>query len=730
MKHLYKVLLFLLLFPFFYGCLEDPNGPEGILNARIPEIKIDTITDKTATSFNVSVEITEKNGAPITRYGFIVKEQDSETEREIEVGSDNKTTTFTHTIDNLREDTKYVIQAFAVNSAGKGVSSTYLVSTEDGLGIVSTMIPDESEIWATKAILGGKIMDPGEGEILERGVFLATDKAMAESDKVTFSVSADPFSEEVTGLTPSTQYYVKAFVRNTFGTFEGTVETFITTSGKPLLAEFMSIEPDFTFATFTAEILEAGDSPIINRGFCWTTDATENLNKDEHETILVELTDDGVGIFTGQLTGLVSKTRYLVRAFAENDFGVTYSEETLSFFPKSMVPTVTTLEVEEVEGGYATIGMVLEDLGNTPVTSMGILYSNQTKYPELTNSSDSVVYEGEEPIAPGLEFKKRVPLNGSDLYHMRAYAINESGIEYGEVVTVTTPSIFTSKATFSPNALYATGFTSPDNYAFLLGGFLGGEQFSTLRGYNPESNSWTSYTPFPFPIKGTTASVLGNDTFFVIGGIDENNQVLDSFYAYDSRRSLWTKQKEDGYDLPEPLFDAVSFVEDKVVYVIGGKKQDDSYSNKMYSCSYGSSIGWVELTTFNGNISQGVVFRYEEKVYIGLGENSSTLWNSNDNYTSWSTVTTAPGNIGIINTGVVSGDSFFGINRDGCIWEYELKENAWYQRGTLAGSGTLYFHMYGLNNEIYILGQSNTNWNTFVVYDPAWDPVGRRTDDE
>jgi len=730
MKHLYKVLLLLIAFPFLHGCLDDPEGPDDILNAKVPEVKIDTITDKTATSFKVTAEITAKNGAPVTSYGFIYKEQGSETEKTEEVGSGNKETTFSLVIENLKENTKYEIRAYATNLKGTGVSDVDQVSTENGLGVVSTSEPEE--VKATTAILGGKIMDPGEGEIKRRGVRYAENEEMTELEEVTFDGTGDPFSQQVKGLKPSTKYYVKAFVENTFGIFEGTLKTFTTTDGKPILAEFYSVKTDFHSITFTAEVLDAGDSPIIEWGFCWAREATEELNKLDHATVPVDVTDGGAGEFVGEITEkLEDHTRYYVRAYAENSFGITYSE-VISFYPRSHVPTVTTYEIENLKDGYATLGMELAASGNSSVVAMGILYSTDLSSLSLENEACENLEYPQGFIHVGDIFKETIgPLAGGTTYYVTAYAINEAGSVYGDTISFTPPPVFSTKASYPVKASYVTGFTSGTDFAFMLGGFAGGETLDAFYGYNAQTNSWSRYGSFPIPIRGTTVAALENGSyFFALGGLGQDNTVLKSMYVYDYNRKYWS---DDGEILTDPLFDAASFAEDDTIYFIGGKidnKSRPTYSNKIYSYRFGGIK--PESANFGGNLSQGVVFKHDGKVYVGLGDNEPNLWwSSAGNYMSaWTRVenNSIPSNIGDITTGVVSRDSFFGINRQGRLWEYDIKGNKWYQRGVLAGvSGSQNeFHMFLLNDEIYILGLGqNENWTTFVTYDPLWDPEGR-----
>lgn len=128
---------------------------------------------------------------------------------------------------------------------------------------------------------------------------------------------------------------------------------------------------------------------------------------------------------------------------------------------------------------------------------------------------------------------------------------------------------------------------------------------------------------------------------------------------------------------------------------------------------------------------RGVALVVEDKVYAGLGETlGSTLgkgfWVSTGNLTEWTPAPgTLPSNISTISSGIyykVEGqwNSFFMIDDNGIIWEYKLTDNSWRQRSAFPYRMKNY-HMFILNNQIYILGQDLVDSNKFMMYDPIWD---------
>lgn len=74
-------------------------------------------------------------------------------------------------------------------------------------------------------------------------------------------------------------------------------------------------------ATIDASVIAEGVTPVTERGIIWGT--TADLSIDSPNKQIVE---GGLGDFSFTLTGLENATKYYVRAYAINDYGVNYSE--------------------------------------------------------------------------------------------------------------------------------------------------------------------------------------------------------------------------------------------------------------------------------------------------------------------------------------------------------------------------------------------------------------------
>ena len=171
------------------------------------------------------------------------------------------------------------------------------------------------------------------------------------------------------------------------------------------------IVPEWGLCYDTHPTVDYGDNRI---GFSGTT----ACNTSNTCTINVPDLEDGV--------------TYYVRAYAKNDWGVSYGEE-LSFttIPYA-IPTVETIDVSSVSANAAICyGNVVEE-GSFAVENRGFCF-DVTENPTIHNTiaESSVAGVGNfSCVLQGLKSKTT--------YYVRAYATNAKGTAYGNQITFTT----------------------------------------------------------------------------------------------------------------------------------------------------------------------------------------------------------------------------------------------------------------------------------------------------
>jgi uncharacterized protein (TIGR02145 family) len=91
-------------------------------------------------------------------------------------------------------------------------------------------------------------------------------------------------------------------------------------------------------ATSGGEIILENNSSVTSRGVCWSTSLYPTITNDHTED------GSGIGVFTSNLTGLLSNTTYYVRAYATNNEGTSYGNQfsfiTLKGQPCPGIPSV------------------------------------------------------------------------------------------------------------------------------------------------------------------------------------------------------------------------------------------------------------------------------------------------------------------------------------------------------------------------------------------------------
>jgi uncharacterized protein (TIGR02145 family) len=164
-----------------------------------------------------------------------------------------------------------------------------------------------------------------------------------------------------------------------------------------------------------------GGYSITNKGVVWSTLANPTIG-------LSTKTDEGAGAqnFSSTISNLNPITNYYYRAYASNSLGSFYGN-TYNFTTSDVLPLVATKPISNISYLGAMSGIDVTNLGSN-IISLGIIYNTN---PELLNENSNFIVEGEG----NLDIEN---LNPDTEYYVRAFARNEKGIVYGDVVSFTT----------------------------------------------------------------------------------------------------------------------------------------------------------------------------------------------------------------------------------------------------------------------------------------------------
>lgn len=719
-----------LLAVFAFGCIEDPEFGTDVRDASVPEV-ITLIDDEhpiqqLATSIIFQAEVTHAGGVPVERYGVCWGTTSNPV---IESGDTSVcgsgTGEFTAIAKNLKPNTLYYIRPYATNSVGTSYGDEFQKNTTKGLGVMRTFVID-SLIRAESAVVGGNILDPGEGEILERGVYL-TQKGTKITDTIPFTMEADSFYQRVTGLERLASYEVEAYLVNTFGTITGGVLSFTTTDGMPLVAEPDTVDISFTSATFSSKLLESGDSLITALGFCYGTEPNPTLDND---FVTAELQADST--FSASLPDIVQQTRYYVRAFATNSYGTFYSDGSgATFVLKDQKPTVETEEPQVgIGGNVAFSGTILAE-GMSPVTEAGFLWSTEEE-PTLETPKSShrnLFEEGATEYAMTLG-----NMRGGTTYYVRLYAKNEYGTSYGEVKTFETPRIFESRSS-APEAMQASSqaLASYNSLGYLLGGSTQDSQLTDqfLR-YNASADQWNKREPFPDRRKWQTLISYNSSSLWAFGGLDEDGQMNNDLYIYYTRDDLWRMTEPTDGTKPAAVCNAMGITDNLNILIAGGRILTGSSERATDKVWAFNTLGasWAELSPLPKAIYDGIALEIDGRIFIGFGKTGTSVsgeptyntawWSSPvmaDGGITWTEETAFAGADGIRAACVFEGDIYV-LDTDGYIWIYDTYDKEWEMKSQLPSEIRNASVLFALGNMIYVHAPSS---KLTVAYDPTWD---------
>ena len=242
------------------------------------------------------------------------------------------------------------------------------------------------------------------------------------------------FTYALTGLTPSTTYYLRAKAVGD-GTAYGSEKSF-TTSAPPTVAPTVvtnsATNAATSSATLNGSLSSLGTASSVTVSFEWGTASGSYPNTTTSQTMTA------TGAFTYALTGLSPSTTYYLRAKAVGD-GTAYGSEksfTTSTPPVTPQTTPPTVETQEITGtgrssNSVTLTADLTSLGTASTVAVSFVwgstpggpYQNETQ-PQLctTTAAFSAKITG---LRPGTT------------YYFKAKAVG-NGTTYGDEIGITT----------------------------------------------------------------------------------------------------------------------------------------------------------------------------------------------------------------------------------------------------------------------------------------------------
>jgi uncharacterized protein (TIGR02145 family) len=398
------------------------------LPVAVPTLVTTDASGNTQTTVTSGGTISNDGGATVTERGIVYGTSANPTTSDTKVSSGSGTGSFSVNVTALTPNTTYYIRSYAINSAGTGYGNNITFQTTVP-SVPSLTTRELLNITNTTATGGGSITNDGGSSITSKGICWSTSPNPTTADsKSTDGTGTATFTSFITGLSANVTYYVRAYAINSTGTGYGNQQTFTASSTSntlPVVASISVTGLTTVQATFNAEVNSQGGGTVTERGAVWNISMIGNPTVNSNRVP----SGAGTGVYSATLTGLSGGSNYFVRAYAINNFGISYGVE-IPFTTLFGLATLTTNNVI-AQSITASSGGNITDNGGSTVTASGVVWGTSPN-PTISNSKTT------DGSGTGSFVSNLTALSPSTTYYVRAYATNSTGTAYGNEQTFTT----------------------------------------------------------------------------------------------------------------------------------------------------------------------------------------------------------------------------------------------------------------------------------------------------
>ena len=292
--------------------------------SNLPTISTNVINDIKPNSSVSGGNVVSDGGSPVTARGVVWSTNSNPT-----ISLSTKTSdglgmgNFTSNLTGLSSNTTYYVRAYATNGVGTSYGNELTFTTVANIPTLTTT--NIQSITSNSAITGGIVSTDGGSSVTTRGVVWSTNSnpTISLSTKTNDGIGLGTFNSNISGLSPNTTYYVRAYATNSAGSGYGNEISFKTQIGAIPPSVITATAKDVSYITFTSggEVTFDGGAGVTARGIVWSQTVLPTVSLSTKT-----VNGSGNGTFTSYMFDLTPNTVYYVRAYATNSAGTGYGK--------------------------------------------------------------------------------------------------------------------------------------------------------------------------------------------------------------------------------------------------------------------------------------------------------------------------------------------------------------------------------------------------------------------
>ncbi len=383
------------------------------------------VASASGSDVTISSTISKADGISLSEAGIYYSADAEVTTDDTKVASNN-TEVINVEIKRLTTGAKYYMRSYVKDREYIAFSETVEFVPH---AVPSLTTANVSDISYTTAVSGGLSISDNGLEVTSKGVVWSTETnpTIELATKTENGAGKEDYEANVTGLSPGTKYYLRAYAVNSDGVGYGNEITFETISqSNATVTTADPTEVTSSSAISGGNVTSDGGAEVTSRGVVWSKEYNPSIALDTKTS-----DGSGVGKFTSSITGLEPGTTYYVRAYVTNALGTSYGEE-VSFTTDIALPAVQTESISSISSNTACSGGKVISNGGASISALGIVWSTSPS-PAIESSSKT----SESPSNSNFS-STMSNLKPNTKYYVRAYATNSKGTAYGNEISFTT----------------------------------------------------------------------------------------------------------------------------------------------------------------------------------------------------------------------------------------------------------------------------------------------------